>query len=62
MYSIDNNRLANEKSILSNTNDRYYDQEFDQCETSRLDVPGRKDFRQGVEMNGDWSFHTFFLS
>jgi len=28
MYSIDNNRLANEKSILSNTNDRDHDQEF----------------------------------
>ena len=32
MYSIDNNRLANEKSILSNTYDRYDDQEFYQGE------------------------------
>ena len=30
MYSIDNNRLANKKSILSNTNDGNYDEEFDQ--------------------------------
>ena len=28
MYSIDNNRLANEKSILSNTNDRYNHEEL----------------------------------
>jgi len=32
MYSIDNNRLANKKSILSNTDDRYNDQELYQCE------------------------------
>ena len=32
MYSIDNNRLANEKSILSNTYDRNYDEEFYQGE------------------------------
>ena len=30
MYSIDNNRLANEKSILSNTDDRNHDEELDQ--------------------------------
>jgi len=28
MYSIDNNRLANEKSILSNTDDRNYHEEL----------------------------------
>ena len=28
MYSIDNNRLANEKSILSNTDDRDHHEEL----------------------------------
>ena len=28
MYSIENNRLANEKSILSNTDDRDHDEEL----------------------------------
>ena len=31
MYSIDNNILANEKSILSNTNDGNHNQEFYKC-------------------------------
>ncbi len=34
MYSIDNNRLANKKSILSNTDDRYHDQEFYEGESA----------------------------
>ena len=32
MYSIDNNRLANEKSILSNTYDRNHDEELNEGE------------------------------
>ena len=31
MYGIDSNRLANKKSILSNTNNGDNDQEFDEC-------------------------------
>jgi hypothetical protein len=36
MYSIDNNRLANEKSILSNTDDRDHHQQLDQGKTGRF--------------------------
>ncbi len=34
MYSIDNNRLANKKSILSNTDDGNYNKEFYQSKTA----------------------------
>ena len=46
MYGIDSNRLANKKSILSNTDDRNYNKKFDQCEAETHNICNVKSKRK----------------